>query len=481
MKEKLKNKVLGLSLTAFTFLTSCIFIILLAITDFFTWQLLLVCGIILLVFAAGVLLLAWDSRKKVRTIIAIVIAVIVFAEQAIGSYYVLIAHNTLKKITETEVEYSEIGIYVRKEDTAEKLNDVKNYVFGILELQDRESTDKVVTEISDKLKVVIEPKSYSGIEDLMTALLEKKEIDVIVVNQSFLDLLETIEGHYESFEKIRKIYVVRSDTEIVVEDLPAQTEKKNPDVVSVYISGIDCYGSIARKSRSDVNILAVFNTKTGQALLISTPRDYYVPLSISNGIPDKLTHAGIYGIDVSKNTLGMLYDMEVDYYFRVNFDGFKGIIDALGGITVHSEYNFSKYVKGENFLNGEDALNFVRDRYSFATGDRQRGRNQMAVIKGVIDKATSPAILVNYKSVLESLSGAFETSIPYGKITELIQNQLKEGTKWNVVTYSVDGSGAMLKPYSLSSRAYVMVPNQATVDHAKELIKQVNENNVLSQ
>ena len=202
-----------------------------------------------------------------------------------------------------------------------------------------------------------------------------------------------------------------------------------------------------------------------------------MPLSISKGVPDKLTHAGIYGIDVSRDTLEMLYDTEIDYYFRVNFDGFEDIINALGGIKVNSEVAFSdegcKFVKGDNYLNGKEALVFARNRYDIKGGDRQRGKNQMAVVKAVIEKAASPAILFNYKSTLDSMAGSFETDMPYERIAKLIRNQINDGTKWNVTTYSVNGTGASRKPYSLSGKAYVMLPDEETVDHAKELIEQV--------
>lgn len=167
--------------------------------------------------------------------------------------------------------------------------------------------------------------------------------------------------------------------------------------------------------------------------MISTPRDYYVPLSISNGVPDKLTHAGIYGINVCMDTLNMLYDTDINYYFRLNFAGFVQIIDALGGITVDSDYDFTTqnssgyhFTKGPNQVNGDQALAFCRERYAFSAGDRQRGKDQMKVIQGVINKATSPDILKNYLSLLDSLSGCFETNIPYDVITSLVKQQLDE-------------------------------------------------------
>ena len=160
-------------------------------------------------------------------------------------------------------------------------------------------------------------------------------------------------------------------------------------------------------------------------------------------------------------------------------DGFEDIINALGGVNVKSDVAFKdgkhKFVKGDNYLNGEEALVFARNRYNVKGGDRQRGKNQMAVIKGVIDKVASPAILLNYKSTLDSIAGSFETDMSYSKIAELIRNQINTGTKWNVVTYSDDGKGASRKPYSLSGKAYVMIPNKDTIEHAKELMAQVRD------
>ena len=290
-------------------------------------------------------------------------------------------------------------------------------------------------------------------------------------------MLEETEGHEDDASKIKELYTVQvpdnfgqeSETEQTV--IPVEIDKK---IFTVYISGIDCYGKVTRKSRSDVNIIATVNVETGQILLVSTPRDYYVPLSISNGIKDKLTHAGIYGINCSRETLEMLYDIDIDYYFRLNFDGFQNIINELGGITVYSNYAFkvqeATSVKGWNEVNGRKALLFARERKSVPGGDRQRGKQQMEVIRAVIDKATSPAMITNYSNVMKSISGCFQTDMAYDNITDLIQNQFSKGIKWNIVSYSVDGTGTHAKTYSLSSKAYVMVPKTETVEKAKELM-----------
>ena len=187
------------------------------------------------------------------------------------------------------------------------------------------------------------------------------------------------------------------------------------------------------------------------------------------------------------DTLGMLYDQDINYYFRLNFAGFINIIDALGGITINSDYDFTSqnvagyhFNQGENFVNGEQALAFARERYAFQEGDRQRGKNQLAVIEGVINKALSPELLKNYSSVLAGVEGSFETNVPYDMLASLVRKQLNDGGSWNIVSYSVDGTGDTQKPYSMSQKAYVMVPDQETVDQAKDLMNKVRNGESIS-
>ena len=215
-------------------------------------------------------------------------------------------------------------------------------------------------------------------------------------------------------------------------------------------------------------------------MLTSTPRDYYLPFPISNGMEDKLTHAGIYGIDVSIGTLEDLYGIDIDYYARVNFTTLEEMIDALGGVTVYSQYEFSaggyKFNKGYNDLNGKEALAFSRERHSFNSGDNQRGKNQMEVIKGMIKKATSPAIIIKYNNILNSVSGTFETNMKLEEITSLIKMQINDMTPWKVETNSVIGEGARKTTYSYKTRPlYVMIPNADSVEAAKEKINKVME------
>ncbi|MBR2259187.1 MAG: LCP family protein [Blautia sp.] len=256
------------------------------------------------------------------------------------------------------------------------------------------------------------------------------------------------------------------------------------NILTVYLSGIDTQdedASADQAGRSDVNIIAMVNLSAKQALLVSTPRDYFVPLSISNGVPDKLTHAGIYGIDVSMDTLGMLYGIDLEHFVRVDFAGFVKIIDALGGVNVYSDYEFDSqnilgyhFVQGYNQMDGEAALVFARERFAFEEGDRQRGKNQMAVIEAIVDKVASMESFWSIPKLLASLQGALSTNIPVTQLISLAQSQVgADLNSWKLVTYEVDGYGDTQVPYSLSEAAYVMIPDETSVEQAKELMRQL--------
>lgn len=495
MRQDLWNRLPGILLTAVFVVLEALFFGIIMKAGLIPGKLLVLLAILLIALAVGAFFLVWNVRKLTRFIIGSVLIFAVSAGICVGSYYIKKGVNTLEMITETTIEIAEVGVYVRKDDPAQSINDTANYTYGILKIQDRENTDKALVEITAALENPVPVKEYAGLGELMAALFETEEVQCIVVNSGFLGLLSDMEEYGYTEEDLREVHVQKVETVIEkvtenpkhnkVDPVTGEETDEEALIFTLYISGIDSRSGMIAKSRSDVNIIATVNAETHQILLVSTPRDFYVPLSISDGIPDKLTHAGIYGVQCSMDTLGMLYQTEIDYYFRVNFSGFEQIIDALGGINVNSPVSFSSngysYVEGDNYLGGAAALNFARERYAFASGDRQRGKNQMAVIKGVINKAVSPALLANYTSVLEGVSGSFETSMPYDLMAELLRRQISEGGSWNIVSYSVDGTGASKKPYSLSTNAYVMEPNYDTVNTAIYKIWQVMNGETISE
>lgn len=430
-----------------------------------------------------------NPRHKVRFVIGIVWSMLCLILFCFAGYFIGRTKNTLEQVSGVTIETSNISFYVKKDAHAQTLTDVQDETFGILKVLDRENTDEALLRLTDDPGIAPSTKEYDGLTQLADAL-KDEEVGVIVLNQAYLALYEESEG-YETFPD--EIRALSTETlEHTVEPSKQKAEKEtskttdsakqeSSDVIHIYISGSDTREStLAGRSNSDVNIIASINPATRKLLLITTPRDYYVPLSISGGVPDKLTHAGIYGVQVSMDTLSMLYDIDIDYYIRMNFVGFMDLIDALGGVEVYSEYDFDAggyhFQKGMNTLNGEQALAFSRERYSFASGDRQRGKNQLAVINGVIRKASSPAILTKYFSILQEVQDCVETNIPYDLMAELVRMQLSDARGWDVTNYSVDGTGDSQVPYSMSIRVYVMNPDYETVDHAKEQLRQIAGN-----
>lgn len=253
----------------------------------------------------------------------------------------------------------------------------------------------------------------------------------------------------------------------------------------VYLSGVDTRGELTEDARSDVNILAVVNPVTKRVALINTPRDYYVDLAGTES-KDKLTHAGLYGVETSMATLGNLYGIDVDYYVRINFAGFMGIVDALDGIDVYSDYTFTSvgspgyydptdFVEGWNHMDGQAALAFARERHAFATGDVQRGINQMKVIQAMLDKIKSPTILLSYSRLMAAISDCFVTDLSSEQIAALVRMQLGDGAAWDIESFSVTGSSSTsTKCYSAQGqKLYVMLPDEATVRQAQALIQSV--------
>ena len=258
---------------------------------------------------------------------------------------------------------------------------------------------------------------------------------------------------------------------------------KEPFVV--YLSGVDNRGELTDKARSDVNILAVVNPKTKRVALVNTPRDYYVDLAGTDS-KDKLTHAGLYGVETSMATLGNLYGVNVEHYIRINFAGFINIIDAIGGVDVYSDQAFTSvgspgyydpttFAEGWNHLDGKSALAFARERHAFASGDIQRGINQMKVIDAMVNKLKSPALLMSFSKLMDAAADCFVTSLSQDQITALVRMQLSDLASWDIQSCSVTGtSGKSSKCYSAKGQSlYVMKPDENSVNEAKALIASV--------
>ena len=277
-----------------------------------------------------------------------------------------------------------------------------------------------------------------------------------------------------------------SDTIRAVSGAGHDAKSVTEEVFTVYLSGSDTRSSTLDSSRSDVNILLVADPVKKQILLVNTPRDYYIANPAAGGEKDKLAHCALYGTDNSLNALEDLYSTEVDYSAQINFTGFETLIDALGGLTVYSDRTFTSqgctFIKGENQMNGREALIFARDRENQEDGDNDRGLHQMAVVKAMIEKMSSKrALLTGYGEMLDSLKGMFSTDMSAGSLSDLIKMQLDDMASWNIIPYAVIGENASDTTYSMpGTRLSVMYPDADSVARASELIAKMKEGGNLS-
>ena len=302
------------------------------------------------------------------------------------------------------------------------------------------------------------------------------EAKAIVLNSVFENIIESEYPDYAS--KIRKIY-----TKNITKEVAAPKVSKNKSF-NVYVSGIDTYGPISSVSRSDVNILMTVNQDSKKILLTTTPRDSYVPIADGgNNQKDKLTHAGIYGVDSSIHTLENLYGVDINYYVRLNFTSFLKLIDLLGGVDVYNDQEFTAHTNGKHYsignvhLDSEQALGFVRERYSLADGDRDRGRNQQKVIVAIIQKLTSTEALKNYSDIIQGLQDSLQTNMPIETMIDLINTQLESGGSYKVNSQDLKGTGRMgLPSYAMpDSNLYMMEIDDSSLAAAKSAIQDVME------
>ena len=340
---------------------------------------------------------------------------------------------------------------------------------------DNENIQKLLADIKSSQNTDLTVEQSSSYLAAYKSLIAG-DTKAIVLNSVFENIIESEYPDYAS--KIKKIYT-KGFTKKVEAPKTLKSQSFN-----IYVSGIDTYGSISSVSRSDVNILMTVNRATKKILLTTTPRDAYVPIADGgNNQKDKLTHAGIYGVDASIHTLENLYGLDINYYVRLNFTSFLKLIDLLGGIDVYNDQEFTAHTNGKYYpagkvhLDSEQALGFVRERYSLADGDRDRGRNQQKVIVAILQKLTSTEALKNYSTIIDSLQDSIQTNMPLETMMDLVNAQLESGGTYKVNSQDLKGTGRMdLPSYAMpDSNLYMMEIDDSSRASVKAAIQDVLE------
>ncbi len=371
--------------------------------------------------------------KKIRKIIGPLLLVLVF----------LFLFNNIKNIksffqTPKNEESTYSFLTLKNSDINTKEN-LKNKKIGYIESFMPVEIDEYVL------------KSYDA-NNIYNVLL-KKEVDAIYISDSYLSVLKK---EYKDILEQTKIV-----EEEKVESVVSIKESKNRDIINIFISGTDSKKEkITSKSRSDVNIILTINRKENKVLITSIPRDYYVEL-FSNK-KDKLTHCGVYGITVCTETLNKLLDIEINYFLKINMNAFTKVIDLLNGITL----------KDGTKLTSEEALKYVRERYSYKEGDRKRVENNQDILEEIIKSfIRNKSLLLNYKDILESLNGYYMTNIDENLIVEVIKNLLL-GKSLKIERQILNGFDSYDTTYSIpNKKLYVMLPDDKSIETAREKLK----------
>ena len=427
-------------------------------------------AVVILVALASLLLIIYRKAEKF-TIFFLTLAILVSSV----SFFALqqfVGFTSHINSTSNYSEYS-MSVVVLKDSDVHNVTQLDS-VTGPTDT-DNDNIQKLIADIKTSQSKELTVEQSTSYLAAYTSLVSG-EAKAIVLNSVFENIIESEYPDYAS--KIRKIY-----TKNITKEVAAPKVSKNKSF-NVYVSGIDTYGPISSVSRSDVNILMTVNRDSKKILLTTTPRDSYVPIADGgNNQKDKLTHAGIYGVDSSIHTLENLYGVDINYYVRLNFTSFLKLIDLLGGVDVYNDQEFTSrhgkfhFPVGNVHLDSEQALGFVRERYSLADGDRDRGRNQQKVIVAIIQKLTSTEALKNYSDIIQGLQDSLQTNMPIETMMDLVNAQLESGGSYKVNSQDLKGTGQMgLPSYAMpDSNLYMMEIDDSSLAAAKSAIQDVME------
>lgn len=435
--------------------------------------------------AIFILLLIYFSKNVVSKIICVVLTLLVCAVSCFGGYYISKTQNVLSSITNVAKHAKNtVSVIVKESSSIKDKSQLNGVSVGSLRLNEQGSK-KALKELSGE-GIVLNQTEY----DSMTALLEafyNGEVDSIIINESSRSQILDMEDYSNFDSNTRVVYqtsykVKNNDSATSVSDITSKP-------FNVLISGSDTRGGFDENGRSDVIMVATVNPKTHTILLTSVPRDFYVTTACDagdgcmQGALDKITHTGIHGTNTTKRTVEQLLGIEINYTFKVGFDTVTDLVDALGGVDVNVEPGYAtnsfaalsgfSVHEGVNHLNGEQALAFARERYSYTEGDRQRTKNQQQVLMGIVKEATKPSVITNYAAIMDTMANTFSTTMSNAEITDLIKYQLNNNPTWKMEQYMVDGTGDTLMCAELGDAASVMVPDQSTVKMAKDKINAV--------
>ncbi|MBQ3292004.1 MAG: LCP family protein [Mogibacterium sp.] len=456
------------------FVISAIFIYAVARLGAFPVKYLAVIVLIILLFAELVVTgLVLGRKRKFLRGISCFLSILFMICLSFGSAYAWKSDTFIKDVgTETEEKYS-AAVIVSADSSYEKIEDLPGVRFAYV----KEPVSVYVEECVREVKSMLGPmkaEHADNVSDLADLLYEGK-CDAIIIDEA--TRAHVVETHPDFEEKTRTIWALN-----VKHTIPKMGSEKDVtrESFNIYLLGSDSRTGVDSAAMNDVNMIVTVNPTTNQILITSIPRDFYISLASYNG-SDKLSNIGVYGTEESIRTIEQFTGLTMDFYVKVGFDALVYMVDAIGGIDVESDTEFTAWTnpdvhiaKGVNHMDGVTALAYARERYAYENGDIHRAQNQAQVMREIAWKAMSPALIVHYPDMLDALAKGMRTSMRDDQIRSLIRMQMNKMANWDIRDFQMNGTDAMSKKcYSMpKTELYVMIPDQESVDSALKLIQE---------
>ena len=395
---------------------------------------------------------------------------------SISLFYIERTYNFLEKIKTRGYITEKYYVIVNKNSDYYNIEDLKDKDVGAFN-----EGIELYTKAIEKYKSLVQSyvHEYEDVDDMSRKIM-RNDLDAIILSKVHKETIdEQLRGFKDSVRIIYEIDIKAKSKEV---EHPEINIKQ--DVFTVFLAGSDSRGSLTARSNCDVNMLITVNPNTYEILLVSIPRDYYVQLHGTTGNRDKLTHAGYYGVDMSINTIQDFLNIKIDYYIKVGFQAVKEIVDLIGGVDVYSDKSFRPFTnsrvyinQGMNHMNGDMALAFARERYTYLEGDRHRIQNQQDVLSAVFKKMISTNdLLLKYTSFLSILSKNLETNVNPKDVSRIVSTQIDNMPSWTIKSYNLNGFDSWGYTYSYGgAMLWVMEPNYDTINAASYYINGMRE------
>ena len=430
--------------------------------------------IVLLLLGLTVLGNILGRRRRILRIAIYIICLVIIILFSVLSVYMHKSDIFIRSVGNGSEERYGISVLVPADSSVENLEDLKNKRFAYVANTGSSMMDEGVREIKTVLGplTTIHPENLTELADMLYS----GKCDAAIIEESGRS--QIAESHEDFEQRTRTVWNHEITRTLSTE--PGKLDVTR-DSFNIFLCGSDSRNNVEEVALNDLNMIVTINPNTNQILLTSIPRDYYVELA-SYGAKDKLTHAGVFGTEEAMKTVEMFTGLKMDFYVKVSFAALVYVVDAIGGIDVESDTEFTAWTnpdihieKGMNHMYGVMALAYARERFAYEDGDVHRAQNQAQVMREIATKASSPSILIHYEKLLDALSKGMKTSMSDEQIRSLIKMQLDRNARWNISDYQMRGTNAFSKKcYTMwGTKLYIMKPDMDTVEEALGKIREI--------